>query len=70
MTIEDTFLRAVQQQKFIQTRAGIKIGCAYTPPARPASDDAERIQSALLDPLTARPLPLVTRLYRRIAHWL
>lgn len=43
------------------TRAGIRIGCAYVPPPPSPSKDAQRLQAALLEPRTARPLPLLRR---------
>jgi hypothetical protein len=75
MTIESDELRHVddapeQRRRLIRTRAGIIIGSAYTPPPGPASADAERIQSALLDPVTSKRLPLHIALWRRFAHWL
>lgn len=41
----------------------VVIGRAYVPPPpRIVSRDAERLQSALLEPKTAQPLPLVQRI--------
>lgn len=46
------------------------IGRAYTPPPpRIVSRDAERIQAALLDARTARPLPLMQRIAGAIWRW-
>lgn len=66
MTIEDPMLRV----RYIETRTGIKIGSAYTPPAKPAGTEALAIQQALLDPATAKPLSFAQRLLRRIYRWL
>lgn len=47
------------------------IGRAYTPPPpRIVSRDAERIQAALLDARTARPLPLMQRVLGAVVAWL
>lgn len=72
MTIEDNYMRqdTGSRIRYVETRAGVKIGCAYIPKPRPDSTDAETLQSALLDPVTAKPLPFIARLLRRIAHWL
>jgi hypothetical protein len=59
-----------QRRRLVRTRAGIIIGGAYTPPPHAASADAERIQSALLDPATAGRLPLPRRIWRRVVRWL
>lgn len=40
----------------VVTKAGIVIGGAYVPPAPRPSADHERIQAALLDSRTERPL--------------
>lgn len=56
-------------RRVVATRTGILIGSAYVAPPR-ASIDAFKLQSALLDPLTAAPLPLRTRIYRAVARWL
>ncbi len=52
------------------TATGLRIGIAYVP--RPASvdGDAQRVQSALLEPRTAKPLPIATRLLGAIWRWL
>jgi hypothetical protein len=72
MTIEDPSLRLAtgSHKRYVETPTGIRIGSLYMPPHKPSSTDAETLQSALLDPLTAKPLPFLARLYRRIAHWL
>lgn len=59
-----------QRRRLVRTRTGIIIGGAYTPPPKPASTDAERIQSALLDPDAHAPLPVHVALWRRFARWL
>lgn len=48
-----TFTRAA---RMVTTPAGITIGIAWAPPAPLFSRDAESIQSALLEPRTARPI--------------
>lgn len=54
-----------------KTRAGIVIGIAYVPQQRPIhGDSAVRIQSALLEPRTAHPRPLVARILAPIWRWL
>jgi hypothetical protein len=72
MTIEDPGLLHVSEgrRRLVRTRTGLVIGIAHQPKPKPASDDAERIQSALLDPCTARPLPMLKRMWRAIVRWL
>ena len=50
------------------TSAGIVIGGTYAPPPPPLTPDCYRIQSALLDPLTAQPLPLHLALWRWVVR--
>ncbi|KWT89312.1 MULTISPECIES: hypothetical protein [unclassified Variovorax] len=47
----------------------VEIGCAHElrPPA--LSRDAEAIQGALLEPRTARPLPLINRIAGAVWRW-
>ena len=57
-------LRYVPQGSTYAVDTGkLVIGRAYVPPSpRIVSRDAERLQSALLEPKTAQPLPLVQRI--------
>jgi hypothetical protein len=53
------------------TSTGIKIGIAYMPQQRPVhGESAVQIQSALLEPRTAKPLPLLLRIFGRVWKWL
>jgi hypothetical protein len=72
MTIEDPTMRHVSEgtRGMVRTKTGIVIGIRHQPAARPLSDDAERVQSALLDPMTAKPMPLRVRVWRAVARWL
>lgn len=45
------------------TRTGLRIGCAWTPPPARISADLEKVQAALLEPRTARPLSLLERIF-------
>jgi hypothetical protein len=47
----------------VTTRAGVQIGVAYQPKPRPLGSAEVAIQSALLDPRTARPLTTMQRLF-------
>lgn len=48
---------------------GIVIGGAYTPASPPPSRDAEHIQCALLEPRTARALPVLQRIAGAVWRW-
>ncbi len=52
------------------TPAGLRIGRAHVPPPLPVQGDAVLIQAALLEPRTARPLPLLQALIGRVWKWL
>lgn len=45
------------------TRTGIAIGAAYVPPPQTPGSEAVRIQAALLESRTARPLTVLRRLF-------
>ena len=48
----------------------IAIGAAHIPrPSREIGKEAERLQTALLDPRTARPLPPLQRIAGAIWRW-
>jgi hypothetical protein len=70
LILADSFLRPAAHRKYVATRAGVLIGAAYIPQPAPTSDDAQRLQSALLDPHTARPLSFPRRIWRAIVRWL
>lgn len=53
------------------TRTGIRIGCAHTPRHNHSqSADACRIQAALLEPRTARPMHPIRRFVAPLWRWL
>lgn len=54
----------------IKTSSGVLIGCAYQRPAPVISRDGERIQEALLDKRTEKPLSLPARLAGAVWGWL
>lgn len=54
----------------VGTSTGILIGSRWTPKPAPLPADAELLQSALLEPRTARPIPLPHRLIGAIVGWL
>jgi hypothetical protein len=48
----------------------VQIGIAHTPKPAPLTADQERMQAALLDQRTARPQPMLQRLFGAIWSWL
>lgn len=52
------------------TPAGLRIGLAHIPRPLPIEADAARVQLALLEPRTARPLPVLARIAGAIWRWL
>lgn len=71
-SIEDAGMRHISEapRRMVQTRTGLVIGIRHQPKPRAASSDAELVQSALLDPLTEKPLSMRMRVWRKIARWL
>jgi hypothetical protein len=47
----------------------IEIGCAHQRPAAVITVDGEQLQSALLEPKTAKPLPLLQRFAGAMLRW-
>lgn len=56
--------------RFITTRAGVRIGSAWTPPPPRPSADQEAVQRALLDPRTSIPARALHRLVGAVVRWL
>lgn len=56
--------------RFITTPAGVRIGCAYQRPMPRTDRDHEKLQAALLEPRTARPVSPAQRLAGAIVRWL
>jgi len=54
----------------VETCRLVQIGCAHQPKLPALSPDAESIQAALLEPRTARPLPLFNRIAGAVWRWL
>lgn len=54
----------------LQTCRLVVIGGAYTPRPPALSRDAELTQAALLEPRTARPVPLINRIAGAVYRWL
>ena len=52
------------------TPAGLRIGRAHVPPPLPVQGDAVLIQAALLEPRTARPLPVIQQIAGVVYKWL
>lgn len=52
------------------TATGLRIGIAHQRPPARIDREAERLQVALLEPRTARPLTLLQRLLGAIWRWL
>lgn len=53
------------------TRTGIRIGSAWTPrPNHVQSLDAHKVQSAFLEPRTARPMHWVRKVIAPVIRWL
>lgn len=50
---------------------GVLIGCAHQPRRHPHdfTVNEERLQSALLEPRTAKPLPLLQRIAGAVCRW-
>lgn len=54
----------------VGTSAGLRIGIAHIPCAQPVEGDALRLQSALLEPRTARPPSWLATIAGAIWRWL
>lgn len=54
----------------VGTPSGLRIGIAHIPRPEPVQGDALRLQSALLEPRTARPLPWLAAIAGAIWRWL
>lgn len=52
-----------------RTKSGVVVGCLYQRPAPRHDRDALRLQEALLDPRTAKPLPPVARVLGAFWNW-
>lgn len=55
--------------RVLRTCRGIHIGGAIAPRMPEFSADAEHIQTALLEPRTARPAPLLNRIAGAVWRW-
>jgi hypothetical protein len=52
------------------TRTGLRIGIAYMKPPARMQGDAVKVQAALLEPRTARPMSRLRLLVGRAVAWL
>lgn len=52
------------------TATGLRIGIAHQRPLPAIDREAERLQAALLEPRTARPLLMLQRIVGRVWQWL
>lgn len=52
------------------TATGLRIGIAHQRPLPAIDRDAQRLQTALLEPRTARPLPQLQRVLGAVWRWL
>jgi hypothetical protein len=69
ITLPEAYRPARPVRAGIETCRFLTIGCAHQPKPSDMSRDAEDIQSALLEPRTARPLPLMNRIAGAIWRW-
>jgi hypothetical protein len=52
------------------TKSGVQIGVRYFPPPNRMAGDAVKVQAALLEPRTLRPMSRLQRLIGRAVAWL
>ncbi|HYE41262.1 MAG TPA: hypothetical protein VEB23_15090 [Ramlibacter sp.] len=56
--------------RYITTRSGVRIGSAWTPPPHRIDHDHHKLQTALLNPRTARPMNTAQRIAAAAWRWL